>query len=152
MSNSSIWPIDRTLSGATTPAQSGPWSNANEGVLCIPQSSRITEASLSDCLMLYPRHSLEGVLLLFRDAVCVFYSPSRLGLDRLRTHWRPCFPKKILHFLIRQGQPKSGHMPISMIMFSQLTRPQSTRLLHVGCNCERLITTLLTPYNLLGSP
>ena len=36
MSNSSIWLIDRTLSGATTPGQSGPGSNDNEGVLCIP--------------------------------------------------------------------------------------------------------------------
>ena len=30
---SSIWPIDRTLSGATTPGQNGPRSNGNEGVL-----------------------------------------------------------------------------------------------------------------------
>ena len=41
MSNSSIWPIDRTLSGATTPGQSGPESDGNEGVLRIPQSSSI---------------------------------------------------------------------------------------------------------------
>ena len=27
---SSIWPIDRTLSGATTPSQSGPGSDGNE--------------------------------------------------------------------------------------------------------------------------
>ena len=40
---SSIWPIDRTLSGATTPSQSGPWSDGSEEVLCIPQSSIITE-------------------------------------------------------------------------------------------------------------
>ena len=31
-----IWPIDRTLSGATTPGQSGPGSDGNEGVLRIP--------------------------------------------------------------------------------------------------------------------
>ena len=37
----SIWPIDRTLSGATTLGQSGPGSDGNEGVLCIPQSSSI---------------------------------------------------------------------------------------------------------------
>ena len=35
MSNSSIWPIDKTLSGATTPGQSGPGSKGNEGVLHI---------------------------------------------------------------------------------------------------------------------
>ena len=54
MSNSSIWPIDRNLSGATTPDQSGPGSDSNEGVLHIPQSSSITGASLSDGLMTYP--------------------------------------------------------------------------------------------------
>ena len=36
---SSIWPIDRTLSGNTIPSQSEPGSNSNEGVLHIPQSS-----------------------------------------------------------------------------------------------------------------
>ena len=41
MLNSSIWPIVRTLYG-------------NEGVLCIPESSSITEAALPDCLVLYP--------------------------------------------------------------------------------------------------
>ena len=39
MSNSSIWPMDRTLSGASTPVQSGPGSDVNEGTLRIPQSS-----------------------------------------------------------------------------------------------------------------
>ena len=42
MSNSSILPIDRTLSGAITPGQSGPGSNGNEGVLYISKSSSIT--------------------------------------------------------------------------------------------------------------
>ena len=51
--------MDRTLSGATTPAHSGPESDGNEGVLYIPQSSSITEASLSDCLVSYPGYSLE---------------------------------------------------------------------------------------------
>ena len=37
MSNSSIWPIDRTPSGATTPDQSRPGSNGNEGVLHSPK-------------------------------------------------------------------------------------------------------------------
>ena len=35
MSNSSIWPIDETLSMATTPGQSGPGSDGNEGALSI---------------------------------------------------------------------------------------------------------------------
>ena len=45
MSNSSILPIDWTLPGATTPGQSGPGSEDDEEVLCIPQSSSITGAS-----------------------------------------------------------------------------------------------------------
>ena len=36
MSNSSIWPIDTTLLGATSPGQSGPGSDGNEQVDCIP--------------------------------------------------------------------------------------------------------------------
>ena len=58
MSNSSIWPIDLTPSGAATPGQSGPGSDGNKGVLCILQSSSITGISLSDCLVSYPGHSL----------------------------------------------------------------------------------------------
>ena len=68
MSNSSIGPIDMTLSCATTPGQSGPGNNGNEGVLHIPQIPK-PGALPSDCLMSYPRHSC-------RDEVSVFYSPS----------------------------------------------------------------------------
>ena len=48
----------RTLSGATTPGQSGPGSDGNKGVLRIPQSSSITGTSLSGCLVSYLGHSL----------------------------------------------------------------------------------------------
>ena len=40
------------------PLQSGPGSDGNEGALCIPQSSGITDASPSDYLVSYPGHSL----------------------------------------------------------------------------------------------
>ena len=60
MLNSSIRPIDRTLSGATTSSQSRLGSNGNEGVLHIPQSSGITGALPSDCLLTYTGHLLEG--------------------------------------------------------------------------------------------
>ena len=60
MSNSFIWPIDRTLSDATTLGQSGAGSNGNEGVFHISQSSSITGASISDSLMLCPGHLLQG--------------------------------------------------------------------------------------------
>ena len=61
MQFTSIWPIDRTLSGAITPGQSGPGIDGNEGVLRIPQSTSITGASPSDCLVSYLGHSLGGV-------------------------------------------------------------------------------------------
>ena len=51
-SNSSIWPIDRTLSVSTIPGKIGPENDGNEGVLHIPRSSRITNTSSSDCLVL----------------------------------------------------------------------------------------------------
>ena len=54
----SLWPIDMTLSGATTSGQNESRSDGNEGVLRIPQSSSITEASPSDCFVLYQGHSL----------------------------------------------------------------------------------------------
>ena len=60
MQFSSIWPIDRTLSGATTPGQSGSGSVGIEGVLHIPQSSSITGTSPTDCLVLYLGHSWGG--------------------------------------------------------------------------------------------
>ena len=47
-----------TVSGAKIPSLSGPESHDNEGVLRIPQSSRFTGASPSDCLVSYPRYSL----------------------------------------------------------------------------------------------
>ena len=48
--NHFISPIDRLLSGVTTPGQSGPWINSSEAVLCIPQSSSII------CFLSYPGH------------------------------------------------------------------------------------------------
>ena len=57
---SSIWPIDRALPGTTTPSQRGPGSNGNKGILCIPQSSRITGTSPSDCLVSYQDTHCDG--------------------------------------------------------------------------------------------
>ena len=55
---SSIWPIDRTLSGATTLGQSGSGTDGIEEVPHIPQSSSITGTSPSDCLVSYLGDSL----------------------------------------------------------------------------------------------
>ena len=62
MQFSSIQPIDRALSGAILPGQSGSRSNDNEGVLHIHQSPSITGISLSDCIVSYPGHLLGGAL------------------------------------------------------------------------------------------
>ena len=73
----SIWSIDSTLSGATTPGQSGRGSDGNKGVLHIPQSSSINEASpYKSCVT--SRTLVGGVLPLCRDAV-IFCSLSWLG-------------------------------------------------------------------------
>ena len=50
--------MDRTLSGATTPSQSGPGRGGIKGVFHISQDSSITGASPSDCKMSYPGHPL----------------------------------------------------------------------------------------------
>ena len=60
-------------------SQSWPGRKFNEGVFCIPQSSSITGASPSDCLMSTIGHSLwVEVLNVCRNAVSVFYSLSWL--------------------------------------------------------------------------
>ena len=78
------------LSCYTTLSQSGLGSNGNNGVLHIPQSSRITGTSPSDCLVSYPRHSLwkGGIISLCKDLVCVFYSPSQLGKNTLEPDFK----------------------------------------------------------------
>ena len=53
-----IWPIDRTISRATTPSQNGLGSDGNKGEQRIPQTFNVTEVSLSDYLALYLRHLL----------------------------------------------------------------------------------------------
>ena len=68
---SSIWPIDRTLSGSATPGQREPKSDGNKGVLCIPQSYSITGTSPSDCLVSYPGHSLGDSYPLQRCSQCI---------------------------------------------------------------------------------
>ena len=58
MQFTSILHIDRTLTDATAPDQSGTESDGNEEVFGIPQSSSITRALPSDCLVSYLVHTL----------------------------------------------------------------------------------------------
>ena len=79
---SSIWPIDRTLSGTTTPGQSGPGSDGNEEVLRISQSSSMTGTSPSYYVVSYPGYSRVGSYSSAVAQVGVFYSPRQLGYSR----------------------------------------------------------------------
>ena len=67
----SLWPIDRPLTGATILSQSGPRSNGNEWVLCIPSPSYDLMSYIKD--IRWDRRFLPFC----RDAVGIFYS--RLG-------------------------------------------------------------------------
>ena len=79
----SIWPIDRTLSGATNLGQGGPGRDGNEEVLHIPQICK-AGASPSNGLMSYWRHSLVGILPFCKNAVSIFYSASIWAILHLR--------------------------------------------------------------------
>ena len=68
---SSILPIDRILSGATTQGQSGHVSYGSEVVLRIPQSSSITGISPSDFLVSYPGHLWRCLIPLQRCSRCI---------------------------------------------------------------------------------
>ena len=78
-------PIYRALSGATSPATIVDLGAiAMKGYSAFPKAPALAGTSPPDCLVSYPGHSFEGVLLLSREAVGVFYSPSRLGNITLR--------------------------------------------------------------------
>ena len=67
---SSILPTDRTLSGVTTPGQSGPGSDGYEEVLRFPQTSSITGTSASDCLVSY-QDTRGGSLIPLAEMQCI---------------------------------------------------------------------------------
>ena len=64
----SIWPMDRTPSGATNLGQSGPKSNGNEGARLEPHHQNVLCNIKDTCWV--------GVLLLCIESVGVFCSPS----------------------------------------------------------------------------
>ena len=74
-----VWPIDRTLSSATSPGQSWPRSEINEEEFRFPQSSSITEISLSEPLVLNSRTLFGGSYPSIESQSEYFYSPSWLG-------------------------------------------------------------------------
>ena len=85
MQFSSILPVDRAPSGATTPGQCGPGSNGSEGVLGIPS---ITRTSLSNCILISRTLVREALTSTQRCSRCILYPPSRLGKERERERER----------------------------------------------------------------
>ena len=115
MSDSYIRLIHRTLSGASTPGQSGPGGNANEGVFHISKISK-SGNSQSDYLMSYPVYSLSVSLPFCIDAVDVFYisiSSFKIVQARYRTKFNfKSFPNrsqifKLVKNLEAHGSSKS---------------------------------------------
>ena len=88
---SSIWFIYGTLTSTTTPGQSEPGSNGNEGVLHIPQSFR-TGASPSDSLFFFrvksQNYCIYSVLgnLLFSRTLYILGTRNELRDFSLTTH------------------------------------------------------------------
>ena len=74
-----IWPIDRSLSGATTPGQSGPGNNGNEtGIPHFPNLQHYWNFTIR-WFHVISRTRVGRGLALCRDADGVFYSHSRQG-------------------------------------------------------------------------
>ena len=59
--DSSIWPIVGTLSGITTPTQSEPWYNVNEGVLLIPQTLRQAPHHQMHFIVIPPARNVDDI-------------------------------------------------------------------------------------------
>ena len=88
---SSIWPMNRKLSGINTPGQSGPGSNRHEMTLRILQRSGITRTSTSDS---YPGHMSVGVLPPSREADGIFGRSIQLGRQYNSTQANDYYKKK----------------------------------------------------------
>ena len=68
--NRFIWPIDRTLTGTTTPEQRGPWSNGSKGVLHTPLELQMPSLIIKYSYLSYPRQPFRGEVL----PLCKAYS------------------------------------------------------------------------------
>ena len=103
MLNRSIWPIDRTLSSATTPGQSGLGSNGKERVFHISQSSRTGASSYRSFSVISRTFIRRGGLFLGRDSVNVFYSPiphfPKLQGWSLAIRWFNVIPRTLIEWM-----------------------------------------------------
>ena len=133
---SSVWLIDRTISGVTILGQSGPGSNGNEGVLCISQNSSITGTSPSDCLVSYPGHSFWGLTTLQRCSQCILQHPNRLDNFANVSHCIKTFDKAwyclwydIQGLLVPKPPPPMGRWthPLVLIVIEAGTKREGER-------------------------
>ena len=86
--DSSIWPIDDTLAGTTTPSQSGTENKGNGGALHIGQPPGLEpHYQMQFCII--PRTLVMVMLALCRNAISVFYRlrPQGNG-DRGEYYWK----------------------------------------------------------------
>ena len=83
MTNSLLFPMDRTSSGATTPNQNRFGSDDNKDLLSIPQSFK-TKVSSSDCLISYPGNSFYAFTPLHRCSLIILDPlPSSIKPDQI---------------------------------------------------------------------
>ena len=80
----SIWPTDRNQSDATTPGQSGPKSDGNKGVFCIPQNISSTRVSPLDCLIQDSRW--RSLTLLQRCRRCILQPQPTEPIEQWQNH------------------------------------------------------------------
>ena len=84
MQFSSIWLIERALSGTITSGKSEPGIDDSEVLLSL-QSFSITETSPSDFLVPYPRHSVEWGVYPFAEMQSVYStSPANWAMHRVK--------------------------------------------------------------------
>ena len=150
MSNSSIWPINRTLSGATIPAYCGPGSDVNEGVLYIPQTSRITEAWPSDCLMSYPGHLFWRGSYPSAEMQAVYSTAKKLIVIKIRSCAPP--PKKWTRQNQKEKKRKKSYETIQNVCDSLTSRHKITQMrwhpveinfLKMQCNVENILMIII---------
>ena len=86
--------MERTLSGTTTLSQSGPGSDGNEWVLCIPKPPELLKPHHQIVYCRIQDTRWADVLPLSREAVGLFYSPTGRGQISLafKKHFRVILP------------------------------------------------------------
>ena len=105
MQFSCIWPIHRTLSGASTPGQSGPGSDGNEGELCISESLALLE----------PHHQIVQCKIQFYTSAKMQSVYSTVQADMARLHlWRELrlTPNESPVYYIKQFDGEAPALPI----------------------------------------